>query len=89
MKLTATFGNLTGNVGCDQQRRFVVGLALGFDQRGGFEPVYCFDFGAEAVVTLVRGQFEDGIGGVILTDWDRMDLGSKTCGSLEGLPGGV
>ena len=55
---------------------------MGFDQRGGFEPVYGFDFGAEAVVTLVRGQFEDGIGRAVLTSRDWMDLGVEPRGPL-------
>jgi hypothetical protein len=88
MKVAATFGNLTGNVGRDQQGRLTVGWA-GFDECRGFEPVYGFDFGAEPVFTSVRGQFDDGIDRASLTGRGRVDLDFKPGRPLESLPSGM
>ena len=57
-------------------------FAVSFDYRRDLEPVYGFDLGAEAVGSLVCGQFDDGIGRAVLARSSRVDLGVEPCGPL-------
>jgi hypothetical protein len=64
-------------------------FAVSFDYRRGLEPVYGFDLGAEAVVSSVCGQFDDGIVRAVLARSGCVDLGVEPCGPLQCLSGSV
>ncbi len=89
MELAATFGDLTGNVRCNQQRWHAVGPASGLDQGGSFEPVHGFDFSEKAVFPSVRDQLEDHIGCAVMPGCHRMDRSAETGGPFESLSGSI